>query len=333
MNAPRPELQADNKPASCETKDLAPVVLFAFNRADHLERVFVALRANPELAQTRLVVYCDGARGPADEAGVQAVRALVQGFSGCARLDVIERTSNHGLSRSIIEGVTEVCERFGRAIILEDDIVPSPHFLAYMNAALDRYADEPRVMSIGGFTLDTPADLPASFFVDVPFCWGWGVWKRSWAHFEPDGAKLHHEIVSRGLAHRFDMDGAYPYTEMLADQVQGRNASWAVRWYASTLLADGLTLYPQYAVTRNIGHDGTGTHGGRQSIRSRYAESPVVVAPIEIAIHAPARAAWVRALRRHQGGFAGTTFYALRNRIARALKSRRSPPRASERRA
>lgn len=56
------------------------------------------------------------------------------------------------------------------------------------------------------------------------------------------------------------MQGSYPYTQMLKDQIAGKNNSWAIRWYASTFLQNKLTLYPARSLVFNIGLDASGTH-------------------------------------------------------------------------
>lgn len=300
---------------------LAPVALFAFRRADHLARVVAGLQANPEAGETALIVHCDGARNAADAEAVAAVGNYARNIKGFASVEIIERTENFGLARSIIEGVGAICTRHGQAIVLEDDVVPTPFFLAYVNAALDRYANDSRVMSIGCYTFDTPEALPETFFLDLPDCWGWAVWQRSWAAFEPAGAKLHAALKSRGLLRAFDFDGAYPYAAMLADQAAGRNASWAVRWYASMVLAGGLTLYPGQSVTDNIGQDGTGTHGKGRPLMARLAMAPVTVGEIPVECSQTARQAWADTLRRQQGAPGSRALYALRSNAVRALRA------------
>ena len=49
--------------------------------------------------------------------------------------------------------------------------------------------------------------------------------------------------------------------KMLDDQIEGKNNSWAIRWYASAFLKNKLTLYPKNSFVKNIGTDGSGTHG------------------------------------------------------------------------
>lgn len=237
-----------------------PVALFAYRRPDHLRRALSSLAACPEASATSLVVFCDGPRGPADDADVAEVRRVARAAQGFAAVDVVAQDVNRGLAVSVIAGVTEVLNRADAVIVLEDDMVVSADFLTYMNAALAMYADEDRVVSIHGYVYPTDEELPPTFFLRGADCWGWATWRRGWAHFDPDGARLLSALESAGLTRAFDFDGAFPYSQMLRDQVAGQVDSWAIRWYASAFLDDLLTLYPGRSLVENIGLDGSGTH-------------------------------------------------------------------------
>jgi hypothetical protein len=102
--------------------------------------------------------------------------------------------------------------------------------------------------------------LPDTFFLRGADCWGWATWKKGWKYFEPDGKKLLNELEQRGLTHEFDFEDSYPFTQMLRDQIKGKNNSWAIRWNASAFLAGKLTLYPSNSYVQNIGNDDSGTH-------------------------------------------------------------------------
>ena len=303
----------------------APVALFAFRRPDHLAKVVAGLLANSEAAQTQLWVFCDGAKGAADVDGVAAVRRFARAIKGFAGLTVVERSENFGLARSIREGVSQLCASDGRVVVLEDDVVPTPFFLAYVNAGLERYADDARVISIGCYTYDGGRDLPPTFFLNIPDCWGWAVWARSWAQFEPDGTKLLAALTARGRLRSFDFDGAYPYTKMLKDQIAGGNASWAILWYAHAALTGQLTIYPHRSVTSNIGQDGSGTHGGKLEagpLILRLADSPVDVLPILVEECASARRAWTECLSAAQGTRLRRASYSVRHRLSRMTRAR-----------
>lgn len=270
---------------------LAPIALFVFARPDHARMTLEALAANRLAEQSDLIVYADGARDDADFDSVNSVREIVRNASGFRSVTVIERQSNYGLARNIIEGVTEVCEQYGRVIVLEDDLVTSPSFLAYMNEALDRFAADERVASIHGYVYPTRRSLPEAFFLRGADCWGWATWGRAWKKFNPDGRHLLAELKRQNLIREFDFNGAYAFSTMLAKQIQGKNDSWAIRWHASMFLKGMLTLYPGQSLVQNIGFDGSGRHCGSSN---RYMTTLNPHAPnlegIEIAASAEAAA-------------------------------------------
>ncbi|WP_043363719.1 glycosyltransferase [Methyloversatilis discipulorum] len=239
----------------------APIALFVYNRPEHTRRTVEALAANEGAAASPLFIFSDAPRTPAAAPLVDQVRAYVRTVTGFAQVTVVERSANMGLARSIIEGVSDLTGRFGRAIVLEDDLATAPGFLSFMNDALDAYANDPRVLSVCGYmypvVFDTPAD---TLFLRAPHSWGWATWKDRWSLFRPDGATLLQELEARRLLHAFDSNGPHDYTRMLKDQVAGRNDSWFVRWYAASLLADRVSLYPARSLVSNIGIDGTGVH-------------------------------------------------------------------------
>lgn len=259
----------------------APIALFCYKRLQHTRQTVEALRKNGLATESELFVFSDGARTEADAGKVREVREYLKTVTGFKSITVVERERNLGLARSIIAGVTEIVEKHGRIIVLEDDMVTSPHFLRYMNEALELYEQEERVISIHGYVYPVRGSLPETFFLKGADCWGWGTWKRGWELFEPDGRKLLTELRRRGLLRRFDYNGAHHYTRMLEDQIAGKNDSWAVRWYASALLADRLTLYPGRSLVCNIGTDESGTHCDVTSVYdTEVAQRPLKVGGI-----------------------------------------------------
>ena len=239
---------------------LAPIVLFAYARPEHTRRTLESLMANALADQSDLIVYADAARGEQNAEAVCAVRELVRKTIGFRSVTLIERPANFGLARNIIEGVTETLREYERVIVLEDDMLTSRFFLTYMNDALERYADDERVVSVHGYMFPVTATMPEAFFLPGADCWGWATWRRGWACFNPDGRQLLRELKQRKLEVAFDFDGSYPYTRMLQAQIAGTNDSWAIRWYASAFLRGKLTLYPGRSLVHNIGNDASGTH-------------------------------------------------------------------------
>jgi hypothetical protein len=272
----------------------APVALFVYNRPWHTRQTIDALLANAEASETPLYVFSDAEKNASASKEVTAVRSYLREITGFKSVAIIERESNFGLARSIIDGVSALCEQYGRVIVMEDDLVTSPYFLKYMNEGLEKYQDDQRVISIHGYVYPVKQVLPETFFLKGADCWGWATWKRGWGLFEPDGQKLQNELERSKLCRQFDFDGSYPYTRMLQNQIAGKNNSWAIRWYASAFLQDKLTLYPGRSLVHNIGLDGSGTHCSEtEGYAGKLANYPISIETVAVVEDSLARQAIV----------------------------------------
>jgi hypothetical protein len=251
---------------SAMTRNCAPIALFVYARPNHTRQTIEALKRNRLAAESDLIVFSDAPKRPDLAAAVNEVRDYVRAIDGFKTVRTVESESNLGLAASIIQGVSSICQKHGRVIVLEDDLITSPHFLSYMNDALDKYADVPQVAAISGYHPPFKAQVPETFFQCDAECWGWATWKRAWDKFNPNGPELLAELKWRGMQRMFDQDGTYPYIRMLESQIAGHNDSWAIRWRASVILQGMLSLYPKHALTLNIGIDGSGTHCGQSNV-------------------------------------------------------------------
>jgi hypothetical protein len=272
----------------------APLALFVYNRPWHTRQTVEALLASPIATESHLYVFSDAPRNEAASHMVGEIRSYISSLAGFKSITIVERETNLGLAQSIIDGVTRLCAEYGRVIVLEDDLVTSPHFLQYLNDGLDVYKDVEQVVSIHGYVYPLKATLPETFFLRGADCWGWATWKRGWDLFEPDSQILLRELTERKLTHSFDFDGTYPYTKMLKYQMKGKNNSWAIRWYASAFLRNKLTLYPGRSLVLNIGMDKSGTHCSTTSdFAGDMADSPVRIESIPVVEHLFARQQYI----------------------------------------
>jgi hypothetical protein len=240
--------------------NIAPVALFCFKRVDHLKKTIDSLKANLLSKKMHLYIFSDAHRNTKEALEVAEVRAYLKTLMVFFDLKIIEREKNLGLSKSIISGVSKILETHDRVIVIEDDLELSPYFLTYMNEALDLYQDNPLVASIHGYTLPVKTKLPDTFFLKGADCWGWGTWQRAWDTFEQDGSVLLNNLNKQSRIREFDLDGLVGNTQMLKDQIAGKNDSWAIRWHASCFLNNMLTLHPGHSLVKNIGLDGSGQH-------------------------------------------------------------------------
>lgn len=239
--------------------NLAPIVVFTYNRPTHTQETIESLKKNIYANESELYIFSDGGKDEVSWKQVEQVRKYLKTINGFKKVTIIESSFNKGLAKSIIFGANKMFENFERIIVLEDDILTSKYFLKYMNEALDMYQNENQVACISAYTYPIK-NLETTFFIRGTDCQGWATWKRGWDLFEEDGQKLLDEIKSKHLEKEFDFNNSYPYTQMLQDQINGLNSSWAVRWFASAFLKDKLCLYPGKSMVQNIGFDNSGVH-------------------------------------------------------------------------
>ena len=241
---------------------LAPILLFVYNRPEHVRRSIESLLRNELAAQSELFIYADAAKDEAAESAVTEVRQYIKGIKGFKSVHITEREHNWGLANNVIDGVTTLVNLYGRVIVLEDDLIVAPYFLQFMNDALETYKDCHVVGHIQACDFTHDPSLPDTFLIKWTGSWGWATWDRAWKHFNPKGKELLKQLEERKLTRTFDFNGNYRFTRMLRRQIEGKNNSWAIRWNASLFLADILSLNVGRSLVQNEGFDGSGTNCG-----------------------------------------------------------------------
>lgn len=236
-----------------------PVVLFAYNRLDHLSQTVAALKQNNGASDTSLIVFCDGPRSEDDKQKISDVRSFLERTTGFASIELHFSDENKGLAPSVINGVSHVLKDFPSVIVLEDDIVTSPDFLDFMNLALIAYEGQEMVASISGY-IDALPDLPETFFSRKGGSWGWATWRRVWDRVDWNGEALLEQLEASQRVADFDFGSGVGFSNMLKAQVAGKNSSWAIRFYVWSFLGGMVHLTPGKSLVQNIGHDGSGTH-------------------------------------------------------------------------
>jgi len=237
---------------------LAPIVLFVYNRPWHTKQTVEALLKNTYASESELFIFSDGPKNENATEKVNEVRNYIKSISGFKSINITESSANKGLADSIVEGVTDIVNRYGKIIVLEDDIVTSPGFLKYMNDALTLYEMDEKVMHISGFIFPVKQKLPITFFYNSTSCWGWGTWARAWRYYNNNTSLLLDKINSVKMIHQFNIEGSYDFLSHLIENENGKMKTWAVKWYASVFLNNGLSLHPYPSLVNNIGIDGNG---------------------------------------------------------------------------
>jgi hypothetical protein len=252
-----------------------PAVLFVYCRPEHLRRTLESLRDN----RVPLVYAFSDGPGAADkELPVSRVREMLRAVDWC-EVVLREREDNLGLGRSVLAGVSEVLRTHEAAIIFEDDLVCVPGTYDYLGAALRHYRDDPRVMSVTGWTHPriTPGDVADQpYFDGRTDCWVWGTWARAWEGMQDDAKTLMKKCRAEGIdVYRYGADLPAMAERELANKI------WAVRFHYWHLLNGGLCLRPPWSMVEHIGYDAEATNAQAGSSLKNPPLKPAPPIPVQ----------------------------------------------------
>lgn len=255
----------------------SPIILFVYNRPWHTEQTVEALKKNELASESDLFIFADGSKVENDE-NVRKVREYIKTVDGFKSVKIIEREENLGLANSVIAGVTEIINKFGKVIVLEDDIVTSKYFLKFMNEALSVYKNRNDIFSVTGYNYPSsiftiPFYYKKSVFLNYrPMPWGWGTWREKWEKVDWD-MKDYNVFKKDKQSQKLFNKGGEDLADMLAAQIEGRIDSWYIRWCYAHFKNSGFSVSPVKSYVDNIGFDGTGVHcSGNDSSNKNYLE-------------------------------------------------------------
>ncbi len=243
-------------------QELAPIVLFVYNRPSHTKKTIEALKNNELAGESDLFIFSDGAKSENNAQRVDEVRAYIKTIKGFGGVEVTEREKNFGLAHSILSGVNHVSSLYDRVIVLEDDVITAHSFLTFMNNALEFYQTNKSIFSVSGYPYSIK--IPGSYKKDVfisyrASSWGWGTWKDRWEKVDWEVKDFSSFIKDKKAQKLFNRAGE-DVTPMLKAQIWGEIDSWAIRWTYSHSKHNAYCLLPIIPLCKNIGTDSSGTH-------------------------------------------------------------------------
>ena len=256
--------------------DLAPVVLFIYNRPHHARKTLAALNQNLLAEKSVLYVFADGPKENATTGDLDLIkqaRDVIGEKQWCKEVILVEREKNMNLEDNIIDGITSVINRHGKAIMLDDDLISSPYFLQYCNTGLQVYENDKRVFSINSYMF--PIDFetrPETFLCPVATSsTGWATWADRWRLFETNPADINTIDSDSFLQNRFNI-GLMNKMYMLKHM-----DTWDIRWYYTAFIRNGLGVFTTKSLIYNIGFDGSGTHKGGEDLAQVLYSAPMPV--------------------------------------------------------
>lgn len=246
---------------------LAPIIIFVYNRPEHTVKTIESLSKNYMAKESEVYIFSDSAKNDNSVSTVMLVREYIDSLqykSYFKSVHIEKNLSNKGLANSVIQGVSDIIKKFGKVIVVEDDLVSNINFISFMNGALDYYCNDNRIWSISGYNLPIiiPQDYKEDVYLSYRGCsWGWATWVDRWEKVDWNVVDYKEFKKSKKLRSKINRGGR-DMANMLDMQMEGKIDSWAIRWCYCQSKLDMFTVYPVVTKIKNIGLDGSGTHGG-----------------------------------------------------------------------
>jgi len=241
--------------------ELAPIVLFVYNRPEKAKRCIESLKNCEGFRQSKIIVFADGPKDLKDKKNTDKTRALVEDLLIDNNSVFNFKENNFGLANSLYRGVTKVLQKHEKIIVVEDDLIFNKGFLTFMNSSLNKYKENNEIFQISGHVYgnNEMKYLNSGFFSTNTNSWGWATWRRAWKYFDE---KIFNSNPKLKLSevYSFNIENNYNYNKILEYQSRGKVDSWAIKWYYIVFMNSGMVFYPNVSLVKNCGFDGGGTH-------------------------------------------------------------------------
>lgn len=239
----------------------SPIALFTYNRFHHTVQTIHSLQKNHLANKSDLYIFSDAGKDEEDKKTVEKIRNTLKNIKGFKSITIKENSENKGLANSIINGLNFLFSNYDRVIVLEDDLISSPHFLSYMNNALSFYQPE-EIWSISGYSpiIKIPQKYTFNTYVAPRNCsWGWATWKQNWIKTDWNITDFELFICNTNERKKFE-SGGNDLSVMLLKQYKNSINSWSIRFNYAAFKYNKPTIYPINTMIKNMGVDGSGTN-------------------------------------------------------------------------
>lgn len=241
---------------------LVPIVVFAYNRPELLLQTLQSLKRCRLASVSDLYIFIDGPRNETDIQKVNAVREIASHINGFKSVTCKASDVNKGLANSVITGVTEIINKFGKVIVVEDDLYVSTGFLEFMNFMLEKYENDERIFQVSGYgvKINLPKDYTYDYYINIrAHSWTWGTWKDRWETIDwqvKDFPQLLHDKKKQRSFNR----GGSDLFGMLKGYMTHKNNSWYIRFTYAMFCQNKYAIMPVRSLVLNNGFGKESTH-------------------------------------------------------------------------
>jgi hypothetical protein len=239
-----------------------PIVVIIFNRPDKTKILYESLKY---YKPSKLLIISDGPRNNfknENEKVVQSRKVFEKIDWECEVLFNISET-NLGCRERIISGLNWVFDKVEKAIILEDDCIPTNEFFIYMETLLDRYQNNKKISSVCGTNFLSDLYKVNDSYLYSKYChvWGWGTWKDRWFKIDARLENLQKVKKTKFLKKYLGSYRAYLYWHWILGRVNKKKIdSWAYIWNFTNFINEDLCIIPSTNLLSNIGIGNDSSH-------------------------------------------------------------------------
>jgi hypothetical protein len=254
--------------------DTVPVLVVGFNRPDHLKTLLESIAVSPPKV---LLCALDGPRlgNSSDELLVRDCREVVEEMNIDSEIVIRFRENNLGLRGSIVDAVDWACEKYGKVIVLEDDVQIGPNLIDFLEHGLNRYEQRDDIAHINGYNLVPSSELTdaSSAFRTTRYIesYAWATWERAWRKYD-DSMTWGANVSLKELS---SITGGYvsavKWKLNFADALSERIDTWAYRWMSTIWSERKIVLSPNANLVNYLGQ----TSGTHTRLKTRWQELPV----------------------------------------------------------
>ena len=246
-----------------------PILFLIFNRPDTTKKVFEKIR---EIKPKTLYVAADGAREGdiQEENNCALARQIAIDVDWNCEVKTLFRNKNLGCKEAVSTALNWFFSEVEEGIILEDDCLPSSAFFEYCKSLLEKFRNNPDVISINGCNYGYQYDK-ASYFYSRHFnAWGWASWRRAseevsysisdWDELTVD--KKYSFLYDRLKLAPVDLDKPwFEYWRKIFDSISdGTLNTWDYFWLYYQLKNKKYSILPAVNLVKNIGFHEKATH-------------------------------------------------------------------------
>jgi hypothetical protein len=195
---------------------------------------------------------------------VDEARAAFDQIDWPCKIDQLYSDVNLGCTARIVSGLDWAFDLVDEAIILEDDIDPSPQFFTWANQMLKLYRDRDDIAMISGHNplISWPEFISGSFAIPSRRggIWGWATWARAWHSVKSFSVDGDLENVARDISKcEFEPALSALYKLYLAD-ARTRPLAWDVDFTIRMAMSGRRSLISTKNYVHHLGVGPDATH-------------------------------------------------------------------------